>query len=1257
MKNLLCLLILLFCILKQSTVFAQVNYTANEKITRYGEKSSEYFLYGSNMAWKNQAWSDEIMGTILCSDPTEYGNEGPNANSLRPALYDRFVAQYGIDYRIPTFEHYAAKGAKVNTIFLSGPRKDYYYRDCPLTTAEQNLSYDLPASFKNVYEPIWITKNGSKVVNPENYYAQYVHDVVTKFKPYTRFWEIWNEPDLTYKGNGDKNPGETGNWWDADPDPCELHNLRSSIQHYIRLLRISYEVIKSIDPEAIVCTGGLGYASFLDAILRNTDNPNGGKVTTDYPNKGGAYFDCVSYHVYPMYYLREWTGKDNTHPDGFTYFRHTDAAISAAINHQKKMEDVLIKHGYNGNKYPKKEWILSETNIPSERVKGSDDNGKKWFIGSDEAQRNYLTKVAVTCQKYNIDAIYVYCPYDNNKNGSEGEYDVMGFYKDLPGQPGSVLTLKPSGKAWRTMVKLMAKRKYNESETKKLNLPSTIDGGAFYSSDTKDYIYVLWAKTTKDLDESASAVYEFPSSVTSIKYTQWDGTSPNAISGNKITLTGSPVFITVSAGDYVNVSSISLDKSSLNLNINESASLTATVNPSNATNKDIKWKSENTAIATVNDNGKIIALQTGTVNIIATSAENENITATCTVKIKSSGSTVVVEDITFGEDLEKYGINLTVGETTMLTAAITPTNATNKAIRWGSSNDKIAVVDENGNVTALKSGRAYINAYSNNNLRATCKVDIEESSGSHISVSGISLNSTGLTMHKGTTFSLVATIKPTNATNKAVKWKSSNENVVKVDDTGQLTALNVGSAEISAISSENESYVAKCTIVVLEKEEPIVSVAGIELNRYSMTLYEGEEEILFANVKPSNATNKKILWKSDDENIAKVNEDGLITALLAGTVTITAYSAESNVFYAECEITVKRPLSYVSVNSITLNQKAFSLNIGNREKLSYKILPTEASNKNVKWISDNPVIASVDADGYVTAHSKGTVKITIVSDDNINISDYCSVTVFGTTETVAVQDIRIEPSQLALYVGDSEYLEAVIYPRTASNKKVSWSSSDIDVVTINQSGYMKALKLGTAIITVTSSEDRSITSQCIVMVVKDGEIIKMTDVQVNKSTVIMSKNGTEILYTRTLPYNATNKSLIWGSNNTNIATVDQTGAVYGHNLGETTVIVRAAENSEIFSEVKVIVIDERHLSNSNILVESNALKLYPNPVKDELYIEGTKESDNIYIYSTSGQLVFETRAQDGVTCISVVNYKEGMYVVKIGDVVRKIIKK
>ena len=481
-----------------------------------------YFLYGSNMGWLNNNWRDEDIADILIGNPSrERTWEGVGVNSLRLKLHESFIEAWGPDVHVNTFQYYSDRNAKHNVIFIG---------DEPCNQHRDGNSQ----SFKNLYEPIWKENpNGTATVNEKNYYASYVYSLVTRYKDYGKFWEIKNEPDFTWSDCG-WNGQSPCSWWKKDPSPNELTNWGASIQSYVRLLRISYEVIKSVDPEAFICIGGIGYPSFLDAILRNTDNPDGGKVTERYPHQGGAWFDCLSFHCYPMYYLRAW---DNA-IGGFRQFRHSDAAVEAVINQLNEHETVLRKYGY-GVEYQEKEVIITETNVPSKQI------GE--YIGSVEAQRNYLIKVAVVGQKNRIRGIYPFSVWDTREQNENGwEYDYMGFYKPLPSSPGDNLRVNDSGIAWRTVSSMLQGRTYDPAETAKLALPSTIEGGSFHSTRSNDYVYVLWAKTSRDLSETASVSYTFPASirVNRLNVTSWNNTH-STINSATINLTGSPLFIKI----------------------------------------------------------------------------------------------------------------------------------------------------------------------------------------------------------------------------------------------------------------------------------------------------------------------------------------------------------------------------------------------------------------------------------------------------------------------------------------------------------------------------------------------------------------------------------------------------------------------------------------------------------------------------------------------------------------------------------------
>ncbi len=460
------------------------------------------FLYGSNMG-SYSGWSDQQLAELLIGNSAK-DIAGAGVNSLRPAMYDHFVQQWGYGIRTEAFETYRQLGGKDHTIFLNGPTDAHREQT-------QYCNGVRSQTFANLYEPIW---SSAGQVNPNNYYANYVYNVVKTYSPYVKYWEVWNEPDYT------NNWPATQTWGQSDPNPCDLTNFAAPIQSYVRMLRITYEIVKHLDKEGQVCVGGLGYPGFLDAILRNTDNPNGGSVSADYPKKGGEWFDVLSYHVYPMYDL----GNN----------RHSDAAAEAVISHKDAFQAVLDKYAYDGTANPRKAFIVTETNIPRKAIGD--------YVGGDEVQRNFLIKAAIVAQKAGISGLYIYGAAESAPLAQATEpYQAMGFYQHITSGPYQA-TITPGGIAWRTVSSLLRTRQYDPVATADLQLPSNIDGGAFYSTDDKDYLYVLWAKTN-GTSETATAQYQFPASLDMKTATQTDWENKQIGVTGTISLTGSPVFI------------------------------------------------------------------------------------------------------------------------------------------------------------------------------------------------------------------------------------------------------------------------------------------------------------------------------------------------------------------------------------------------------------------------------------------------------------------------------------------------------------------------------------------------------------------------------------------------------------------------------------------------------------------------------------------------------------------------------------------
>lgn len=339
----------------------------------------------------------------------------------------------------------------------------------------------------------------------------------------------------------------------------------------------------------------------------------------------------------------------------------------------------------------------------------------------------------------------------------------------------------------------------------------------------------------------------------------------------------------------VSVAGVSLDKTEIVLVEDSSEKLTATVEPTNATNKNVTWSSDHEAVATVDQNGTVTARNGGQAIITVTTADGSK-TATCTVNVR----------VHIGVPVQSVGLNKTelaleVGKTGTLEAKVEPSDATNKNVTWSSSNPEVATVD-NGVVTAVSAGEAIITVTTEDGGKtATCKVTVN--APQTVPVTGVTLDKAELTLEKGSTGTLKATVEPQNATNNTVTWSSSNPEVVTVAN-GTVTAVSAGTATITVTTADG-NHKATCTVTVIPKT---VQVSGIQVQG-SASVYVGGSTKLTATVTPTNATNQKVTWSSNNESVATVGTDGTVTAVSAGTATITV-TTEDGQKTAACTVTV-----------------------------------------------------------------------------------------------------------------------------------------------------------------------------------------------------------------------------------------------------------------------------------------------------------------------------------------------------------------
>ncbi len=488
------------------------------------------FLPGTNLGYF-PPWKDTELADISAGNP-EVGQAGVGVKTIRPLLPESFLEQWGYDIRVDAFEHYKKLKLKDNTMIIGFPSDEH--RDtthyCPEHRSEM---------FADMYTPIWDNGENGTPVNDDNPLALYLWRMVHLYGDNTKFWEIWNEPGFDYTFlTGFLEPGQEGSWWDNNPDPCD-YKLRAPVYHYIRTLRICYEVIKTIQPEAHITLASVGYPSFMDVILRNTDNPIDGSVTEEYPLGGGAYFDVVTIHAYPHFdgSVREWDEASQS----FVYQRHTDRAADGIARTKGLYQDVLASYGYDGNTFPKKKWIITEIAVP--RKPFGD------FFGSDELQINYLIKAYISCEKNEIEAMHIYDMSESHfLEDAVSEFQVMGLFQRLFGVLPYQQIKNQQADAYKTVSDLLYGSTYDPEKEAALNLPDGIRGAAFLDKDGH-HTYVLWAETTLDNSEFAEGSFSFPAdfNISQLEKRTWDFSvtqSVEMVNGNNINLNGRPVFFT-----------------------------------------------------------------------------------------------------------------------------------------------------------------------------------------------------------------------------------------------------------------------------------------------------------------------------------------------------------------------------------------------------------------------------------------------------------------------------------------------------------------------------------------------------------------------------------------------------------------------------------------------------------------------------------------------------------------------------------------
>ena len=333
--------------------------------------------------------------------------------------------------------------------------------------------------------------------------------------------------------------------------------------------------------------------------------------------------------------------------------------------------------------------------------------------------------------------------------------------------------------------------------------------------------------------------------------------------------------------------------------------------------------------------------------------------------------------------IDKYKVELYEGESVTLKADVSPAGSRQDVI-WSSSDESVVAVSADGLVMAKRAGMAIISAEATDNpaVKAQCSVTVKRH------VTGVSLSETSVSMFVGKTYSLTATVVPSDATDRSVTWTSSNSSIATVNSTGQITALSKGMATIT-VTTKDGGYTSRCTVTVKD------NMGSVTISPSSLgMLYVGDAATaLTAVISPSDYPDKTVSWSSSNTGVATVDTNGKVTPKAPGTavITVTTNGTDSSGRHLSSSITVNVGRH---VTGVSLSKTSLSLLVGETYGLTATVVPSDVTDRSVTWTSSNSSVAAVNSNGQVTAKSQGTATITVKTVDGSKTAT-CTVTVIS----------------------------------------------------------------------------------------------------------------------------------------------------------------------------------------------------------------------------------------------------------------------
>lgn len=641
---------------------------------------------------------------------------------------------------------------------------------------------------------------------------------------------------------------------------------------------------------------------------------------------------------------------------------------------------------------------------------------------------------------------------------------------------------------------------------------------------------------------------------------------------------------------------VTLNKNVLSLQVGQSASLKATLNPSGVKKDSLTYKSSNTGVVTVSPNGKVKAVAGGKA-IVSVKTKNGRYDY-CVVTVETP-----VQNLT----LEQGHITLDIGNENgvCICTKINPANADNKELTYSTSNSAIATVTSYGFVRGVKEGTATITVKSKNGKTATCIVTVQKP------VERIQPGQKWISLNISEQKELSIQVLPSDATDHTWKAETKDTDIIEISQSDSqllITGKQEGYAVItvSAASQVTEKIMVKVT--ASEAEEPVV------LEKIQIEPVEGQKE---TGIELT-AEEPDIQYQIPEAYAAILSlQDNRLLGLSEGYGFVEAYAGEKLVksYYVEIE---KKQVLVQAVNS---NATSVTVKVGESLPLTYSLLPENATNRKLSFVSSNTSVATVK-DGKVTGVSNGTARVIAQTTSGAKHRRTFLVKV-----TTPVTSVTMARTKITMNAGNTMKLAGFVNPYQASIQNLTYSTSKASVATVTSKGVVTAKKAGTALITLTSTDGRK-QAECIITVLpKATKVTLRVPKAGNQSRIYMKKGSSRTLKATVSPTKA-QQAILWKSSNKNV-TVTSKGVIKAKRVG--MAIITASNRDETQLKTITVVVTKKAKRAKKIQFAAKSYQVSVGKTVKLKTVVTPKETTNTIKYTSLNKAVAKVDSYGTVT--------------------------